>query len=100
MNANVGCYQDSGVPKEPSSGGMQWPGTAQAAVSSPGFPPSPGFPEASPAKETPASATQWPDSLPVEATEESPAVSSGFPPSPGFPAASLAKDLLFYFEYH
>eukprot|EP00434_Breviolum_minutum_P019314 symbB.v1.2.017022.t3/scaffold1285.1/size129168/1 len=51
MNANVGCCQDSGVPKEPSSGGMQWPGTAQAATTSPGFAPSPGFPEASPAKD-------------------------------------------------
>ena len=39
------------MPKETSSGEMQWPGTAQAAVSSPGFPPSPGFPEASPAKD-------------------------------------------------
>eukprot|EP00434_Breviolum_minutum_P042505 symbB.v1.2.037834.t1/scaffold5700.1/size24414/2 len=77
--------------QESSSGGMQWPGTAQAG--SPGFPPSPGFPEASPAKEgkqTQASSMQWPNSL--QATKESPAVSSGFPPSPGFPEASPAKD--------
>ena len=32
MNANVGFCQDSGVPKEPSSGGIQWPGTAQVPL--------------------------------------------------------------------
>ena len=32
MNANAGCCQDSGVHKEPSSGGMQWPGTAQVPL--------------------------------------------------------------------
>ena len=32
MNANVGRCQDSGVPKETSSGEMQWPGTAQVPL--------------------------------------------------------------------
>eukprot|EP00435_Cladocopium_sp_Y103_P049479 s491_g14.t4 len=83
--------------------GMQWPGSSlpspEVMAESPaGFPPSPEFPEASTAKESPLpketstpSGMQWPGSaLPsAEAMAESPA---GFPPSPGFPESSAAKE--------
>ena len=32
VHASLGFCQDLPVPKEPSSGGMQWPGTAQVPL--------------------------------------------------------------------
>eukprot|EP00435_Cladocopium_sp_Y103_P048618 s491_g14.t1 len=78
-----------------SHASMTWPGTAKVAES-PGFssgfeaeaaattlgrfPPSPGFPEASPVKDMPSGSLQWPETT------------QGFPASGGFPDASAAKE--------